>query len=77
MTIERTAERLPLDEALARVALATTDAARNVHACSHAAPEAGPELRRASAALVAAARAIIAAREVLTGDRTISTTEVH
>ena len=64
--MERTTEVVPAEEAIVRLAVALTDAAKNAHALAHAFPEASDELRRASLCLVHAARAVTDAAEVMT-----------
>ena len=64
--MERTTEVVPAEEAIVRLAVALTDAAKNAHALANACPEASNELRRAALCLVHAARAVTDAVEVLT-----------
>ena len=71
-----TREVVPPAEAAIRLARALTDSAHSARALAHAYPEVGDEMRRASLSLVHAARDVVAAVEVLSGDRTGST-EVH
>ena len=56
--MERTTEVVPAEEAIVRLAVALTAAAKNARALAHAFPEASDELRRASLCLVHAARAV-------------------
>ena len=69
MSINQTAEVLPVGEAVVRLAVALADAAKNARALANACPAASVELRRASLSLVHAARDVTAAIEVLAGGR--------